>query len=1205
MKKVLWVLAGLLLAIVAAVVVVPSMIDWNGYKGLIAEEVKKATGRDLTIAGDITVSVLPKPMLVAGQVALSSVDGAQSPDLVALHSVEVRIALAPLLGGKIKVETVRLVEPQVYLEVLADGRTSWTITPPEAPPAGGDVEPKAQGANGGSSGPTVILDQFEIVDGTLIYQDASSGSLEEVSHINLNVAAASLTSGPYQANGSLVARGLRLGIDADVGAIVEGRTFPLNTTLRVGGDSAAVQLVGTVLGLNESPRFRGDLTVMSDNISRIAEAFAPGTALPAPLSQPLKITGGLDASETALAVQNLEIDLGGAKGTGKVSGTLGAAPKIAAEFSIDKIDAEPWMKVTQAPAASAQPANDTAAPVRPASTTTSAPASGVGSFALPMGVSVSLAARVGEIAFNGDSLHNLVLNAQLANGEVTLSQASLQAPGGTDLAVFGSLAARDGKPSFDSSIDLKVRDPHALMTWAGVDASALKAGKPGSLALTGRVGGTPAAVNVRELTLAFDKTTVRGAATIAVRDRLGVGASVAVDQLDLDAYLADASKTPAKPAQAPAATDGATGPASPAPTSEASDTGPFDGLKALTGFDANLHATVGSLKTQGVPIKDVTADLSLVGGTLSIKKFTVGNVAGAGVGVTGAITDLGGMPKASKLAVRAKAADISGLANLVGFTLPVPAKTIGTVEAAADLNGRLDAPTLASSVTTLALKLTANGGLRPLDAANMFDLGVGLKHDDVALLLKRLGTGYTPSGKIGGLDVTSRVKGGPARIDISDLVAVVGAARVGGNGIVDLAGAVPKIDAVLATGDIVVDPFLPAQKSAALDIGGGPARVVPAAFRVEGDGSNALRHLIASVSDRWSPAPVDLSGLKAVDANLQLTSPSVTYHEYKLEGAKLASTLAGGVLKVNEFTGTVFGGQFASTASVDASKARPTLGSNVSVTGMNIGAASAAAGIGGGSGRLTTRAEVTTSGGSIADWIGGLNGGGAIDIKGFKGQQSLSDMPVVGLALGPLMQVFEVLNSGLGSLIGAGGKTGLGETDLTSTFSIANGVIATKDTKIVSNTYSGDITGEVSLPLWSMNVGGNVAIDQGLVGTVIANVVRLPSKIPFQVSGNIDKPNVKIQSFSGSTSQGGSGITVPGLEKLEKKAPGVGTLLQGILGGGSSTQQGTTGSTGSAAEPPSQTGSSGTTTEESSPPAQEQPTQQKDPINQLLRGLIR
>ena len=107
--------------LVVALLVIPSFINWNTYKSEIADQVRALTGRELIIGGDIDLKIFPSPRLVAENVSLSSIEGAQSPDLVSLRSVEVRIALAPLLGGNIGIETVQLIEPQVFLEVLADG----------------------------------------------------------------------------------------------------------------------------------------------------------------------------------------------------------------------------------------------------------------------------------------------------------------------------------------------------------------------------------------------------------------------------------------------------------------------------------------------------------------------------------------------------------------------------------------------------------------------------------------------------------------------------------------------------------------------------------------------------------------------------------------------------------------------------------------------------------------------------------------------------------------------------------------------------------------------------------------------------------------------------------------------------------------------------------------------------------------------------
>lgn len=1185
MKKIIWTLGGLVAVIVIGALVVPNFVDWNSYKSDISSEVKKLTGRDLTIAGNISFKVLPAPVLIAEKVSLGSIEGAKSPDLAALKSVEVRIALAPLLGGNISVETVRLVEPRIYLEVLADGRATWAIEKPEAAPASAPDTGASDTTNGGASGPGVAIGNFEIVDGLVLYQDAASGTDERIEDINLTVGAASLASGPYRANGSLVTRGFRLGISTDTGEIVGGRTFPLDLKVSIGGESATIALGGTVLGLNDAPRFKGDIKITSPNVGRVVSALADNAALPAPLSQAFTLSGALDASAAALKLDELNVDFGGAKGSGKVEGTFNGTPKINATLNIAKIDADPWL-VTK----TVKPANDGQTDAAPAQKAVSNPTTSPekNAFALPSGIGASLNVTIGEVVIQGERITNAVLDAELANGELTIAQMSMNAPGSTKVSAYGFLTAKKGEPSFDGQLKATVGQAPMLLRWAGVDMAALKPGKPATLSLDLDATATPSSVSVRKLNIGVDKTNISGAATLALRDRLGIGASVAVDQLDLDQYLASGSSAPKAKPSGNETTQTQTG--APAPKAKS---GVFDALKPLATFDANVRANVGALKVSGIPIRDVNVDMSLVQGNLTINKFVVANALSSSLSASGQLLNLGKDPTAKALALRMNVADVGPAASLAGIDLPISAKSIGKVGIAADINGGLGAPTVKSEVNALAATLNTDGQIFWQEPANMLDVGVRLRHADTMQLLRKFGVAYRPSGKIGGLDISTRVKGGLSDIKLSNIVSAIGNVRIGGDADVALAGPRPRIVTTLKTNDIVVDPFLPAQKSASYDPG--PARVVPARFVLPPDGKIDFKHLIASISQRWPTTPVDLSGLKAADVDLTLTAPSVSYHEYKLEGAKLLAGINNGVLNVSDFSGLVFGGAFLARASADASGPRPKLGSVLTLANMDIGEASKAAGIAGTKGKLTTRVDVITAGYSVADWIGALNGKGAVEVRGIKGESSLSDMPVVGLALGPLMQIFELLNGGLGSLIGAGNKTKLGETDLTGSFTISNGTVNTTDTKIISNVYEGKVAGDINLPSWTMNVGGEVSVDQGLLGAVLANVARVPSRIPFQVTGDMDKPNVKIQSFGGG-SAGGTGIKIPGLDKLEQKVPGVGGLLQGILGGGSS------GSTTPSA-PPTQ----GSTGGSEPPPQQPQPQQQQkqviDPAR-LLKGLF-
>ena len=135
MRKVPIVVAAVVAVLLAAVLLGPGLVDWNAYKGRIAQAAYDATGRRLTIDGDISLSVLPAPKLVVRGVRLANVAGGAAPDMARLKSLDVRVSLPALLRGKIQVRSVTLVEPVVSLELwiayiclyVATALTLWSM----------------------------------------------------------------------------------------------------------------------------------------------------------------------------------------------------------------------------------------------------------------------------------------------------------------------------------------------------------------------------------------------------------------------------------------------------------------------------------------------------------------------------------------------------------------------------------------------------------------------------------------------------------------------------------------------------------------------------------------------------------------------------------------------------------------------------------------------------------------------------------------------------------------------------------------------------------------------------------------------------------------------------------------------------------------------------------------------------------------------
>ena len=115
-----WVGVLFVALIVAAIAVVYS-IDINSYRGEITAEFKKATGRDLTLGGEIDLSISLSPALVVEDVSISKADRGSRPEMVSLKRAEAQIELLPLITGDIRVVKLVLVEPDILLETNAQG----------------------------------------------------------------------------------------------------------------------------------------------------------------------------------------------------------------------------------------------------------------------------------------------------------------------------------------------------------------------------------------------------------------------------------------------------------------------------------------------------------------------------------------------------------------------------------------------------------------------------------------------------------------------------------------------------------------------------------------------------------------------------------------------------------------------------------------------------------------------------------------------------------------------------------------------------------------------------------------------------------------------------------------------------------------------------------------------------------------------------
>ena len=1189
MKIAAAVLAGLVLAVIAAVLIVPGAIDWNERqpelvrlaKDKIVKLVKDNTGRHLELRGDISVSVLPMPTLRVDDVRVANVEGAASADMVALKSLDVRVALLPLLGGNIQVESVRLEEPVIDIQVFADGRTNLVFSPPEATaPAPGDAGGRpADTPRGPAARPSVVVDDFVIEKGTVIFRDDGSGRTELIENINGRLNAASLT-GPLETTGSLIVRGVPLSYKISLGALIQGRTAPISADVRIMPGDVRTRMSGALAGLPAEPRFRGKITVDGANLTGFAAALGGGARLPEVLSRRFALKADVAAAADAVSISGLDLSLDRTRGSGAIDITFGESIDADAKLTVNRLDVESLLKPAIPAAAegnstaqargAAKVSREIAPPRRRAPGTP---------LAIPENINASVNLTVGTIGYRDGVVREAKFDAALSAGEITVNQVSAQLPGGSDFAMFGFAALEDGVPAFDGNVDMSTNDLRALLIWLGVAPPAAAADRLRKLAFAGKVAATPKEIRLSEIDLRVDNTRVKGGAILALRNKLAVGANLVVDKLNVDPYLGRPGSA-ANPPKAGAG-DAAAGAAEAPPPAN-----PLAPLAALSVVDANIRARIGVLTVQRLPIRDLRLDATIFDGVLTVHDLRIADAAGVAANVKGAVTGLEAGrpdpdPKLRDLTLDVRSRNLSRILKLTGTQLPLPPSRLGAVSLSGTLNGApadLDVDmTLkaAGGAAELSGRVAALGDVPAVDAA------VRVVHSDLRWFLRLAGLSYAPSGRLGKIDLSAKVAGNPADISISGLKGMAADISVSGAVSGKLSGPRPALALNLRTGAIVIDRFLPAQRRSSLS----PTDLRPirtAAFRIPGNfDPRQLLVRIAAGGGRFSTDTIDLSALGLADADITLKSESLRFGKYTLGGADLAASLKNGVLNANRLTGRIFGGALTAGGRIAVAGRSGEYAAKLDLRNLGLPAAMRALGSPAvKAGRLTFAADLTSTGGSAAAIVAGLAGEGRFELKGIDPAGAGR-----GSMLAPLIGILQPLNA-------LGARPGGGLADVASTFQVARGVASFDDLKLSSVAGSGSARGSIDLPNWRVRTSGEVRLDRNLLGALLARQTRLPPVVPFEITGRLDSPNVKLKI--GGTGTGG--IAIPGLDKLKKKNPGVGAVVDQLLGGKRRTRSPQPSTEPAPLEPGPQ-----------QPPQkrQDRPPRADDVLKEFLRGLGR
>jgi len=298
---------------------------------LAADQMRTATGRDVRITGDVSMTLWPVLGVSVGGLEVGNPEWSQQGPMLTAENAAIGVDVMALLRREIRITNIEATRPTIRLESRADGRASWIFTD-----ASGAARIETEVAPATRAPKAVWIENLSVTDATLIY-DAEGADLVSYSKVDLTL------EWPERLGAAEIAANLSpAGTDVNVRATIGG--FAGFITGQVQTIKATVSAARGTLSLDGRGSTAGDvagrLTLdMPDTDAFLAALDLPAPGLPPGLGQSVDLSADLTlTADRRLSLRDLKVDLGGNALAGAADISLNGKPQINAQLSAGALD---------------------------------------------------------------------------------------------------------------------------------------------------------------------------------------------------------------------------------------------------------------------------------------------------------------------------------------------------------------------------------------------------------------------------------------------------------------------------------------------------------------------------------------------------------------------------------------------------------------------------------------------------------------------------------------------------------------------------------------------------------------------------------------------------------------------------------------------------------------------------------------------------
>jgi uncharacterized protein involved in outer membrane biogenesis len=1067
--------------LLGAVIIGPSFVDWNKYKTQIVDQVAAATGLEVQVNGDLSVSVLPSPRVKIENLVVVSPKKIQFENLITLKSVEVSVALLPLLQKKIEVSSVMLVEPNIQVEIMKDGTPSWTTDKLSKAKEITDAAPQEMKTEVSKASSNVMdsitLNELEIRDGKVSFINHATGAEYSAQDINLELEADSL-NGPFEGDGRATYEGKKITFDVETGKLPkENEVLKLSLKLALPEAGTGMSFDG-VVAINAPYDLQGQANVSVKSPQKLAKLFGAGTSL----DQAVSLNGLLSADENKIQYNDLKLSLGDFVGNGKIiidnlktknPVSIKGDIKSSSTLNLDKLtikNSELEKKTVSDDLQTSAKASTKSKSFVPQT------------LALPMDVNANVQFDVAGMVFQGQEIKGAFLDLEKTGAKTTVSFKALELPGQSKAngSVNVSFSSSSKSPKSGQVIYSDPNVTYAVNGQIGQLSAFLKAFAPkadtsavtklyktAQFDLNGKVGGN--AVSLKDSTLKLDQMVVGLGGRYEVPANGGRAKAV----LDISAGEIDFDKI----LQAQNGSKKTTFNDDTASNTKAS---PKEALKPLQGFslplDLTFDVSLQKARINKADLKGLRLTGSLVGKQLKITNASVNDYAGAMISLKGQVANLSDLTGLD-LTLYTKTVDVKKLASTLRVNASTLPKDLKALEASVNGKGTISSLGFKANVKAMGGQLDVSGNATDLLGTPSYNnLSIGLNHPNLVKAIQVVSPEFKgQAGLSQPINFRSQANVNGKKIDLSNIVVKLGKSDFDGNLKIDASSKVTSIRGNIQAGKIALDDLLGAKTASAKSSGGGTS-------------SKAS----SPSSDRWSKDPINLAWMNTIDVDVALSASSIIYGGWNFTKPATSIKIGNGQMTIADMKAGVFGGSVNLDTEVKANPVSLSVSSKMD----NIDLEKLVTALSGSSklksaGTVSFDMNAESAGASAHALINALNGKANLDgtdvtLKGFD---------LAKLARG--LAVEEKLATSVSSLVD--GATSGGQTKFDTVkgdYKITKGVVHITSMVMDSSDAVIKSTGTADLPKWFINVDNVITLKS------------VPDLAPFEVKikGPIDKP---------------------------------------------------------------------------------------------------